>query len=266
MVKYLNALRNLQENFSSFIFDGADNGFDRAIKADGLTGTRRLQVYHNSVYANKVNALIAVFPVIYRLVGDEFFRYMAREYIKAHPLVSGDLHDFGGRVTSFIQCFTPAASLVYLSDVAELEWAYHEVFHAAECNKFDLSKLQQLNEQQYDQLTFRLNPASYLLSSNYPVLDIWQANQSGISSDEGTEKGDVDLDADGSTLLIIRRNLNVEFELLTKGEYVFLYTLQQGHNFSQACGYAVEADSNCAVAHCLQKYVLENTIIDFAVN
>ena len=273
----MNALRELQQGFAGIVFDEADNGFDQAIKADGLTGARRLQIYHNSTYINLIDALIAVFPVIHRLVGDEFFRHMAREYIPAHPSVSGNLHDFGNQFASFISGFAAASELVYLPDVARLEWAYHVVFHAAECAYFDVSKLHQISEQQHGQLTFALNPASRLLSSDYPVLAIWQANQfvqdvlmpsstgKCESGSDNLDESGVDLDAGGSKILIIRRNRQVEFEPLSKGEYVFVHALAQGENFLTACELTVQADAECAVEQYVQIHVQAKTIIDFAV-
>lgn len=261
----MNTLRELQQGFAGAVFDEADNGFDQAVKADGLTGARRLQIYHNSTYIGLIDALIAVFPVIHRLVGDEFFRYMARAYMQAHPPASGNLHDFGDQFATFISGFAPASELIYLPDVARLEWAYHAVFHAAECAYLDVSGLHQLSEQQYEQLTFRLNPASRLLTSDYPVLAIWQANQADSPEENSVEENRVELDAGGSKILVIRRNRQVEFESLCDGEYSFLQALATGKNFSMACELSIQAEPAFEVGQYFQGHVQSKTIIDFAV-
>jgi len=256
----MSALRDLQQGFAGAVLDDASDGFDQAVIANGLTGARRLQIYHNNFYISLTDALVAVYPVISRLVGDEFFRYMARAYIQAHPSVSGNLHDFGDQFALFINGFAPASELVYLSDVAKLEWAYHVVFHAAECAYFDVAKLHQISEQQYEQLTFSLNPASRLLTSDYPILTIWQANQADNFDDSG-----IDLNTGGSKILVIRRNRQVEFESLSNGEYVFLEALAQGINFSTACKLSIQADPECTVEQYFQNHVQAKTIIDFVV-
>jgi Putative DNA-binding domain len=46
---------------------------------------RRFAVYRNNVVAGLVDALARRFPVVCRLVGDEFFRAMARVYATARP-------------------------------------------------------------------------------------------------------------------------------------------------------------------------------------
>ncbi len=257
----MNALHKLQLDFVSAVFDDADKAFSQTIKADGLTGARRLQVYHNNIFISLTAALEAVYPVIYRLVGDEFFRYMAGEYIHQYPSRSGDLHDFGDKFATFIDDFEAASTLVYLSDVARLEWAYHVVFHAAECVYLDVTGLHQVREEQYPDLVFSLNPASQLLASPYPVLAIWQANQDGATN---TDSG-VDLDSGGSRLLVIRRNRQVEFESLSHGEYEFLDALAHGKNFSVACESALQAEPEFSIDHCFQKHVQTKTLIDFSV-
>ena len=257
----MSALHKLQLDFISAVFDDVDKAFSQTIKADGLTGARRLQVYHNNIFISLTAALEAVYPVIYRLVGEEFFRYMAGEYIHQHPSRSGNLHDFGDKFATFIDNFEPAGTLVYLSDVARLEWAYHVVFHAAECGYLDVTGLHQVKEDQYPDLVFSLNPASQLLASSYPVLAIWQANQEDANN---TDAG-IDLDAGGSRLLIIRRNRQVEFESLSHGEYEFLHALACGKSFSVACELALQAEPGFSIDHCFQKHVQTKTLIDFSV-
>ena len=132
-------LRELQLGFAAAVLDDAGDGFARHIRAAGLTGARRLQIYRNNVALNLTGALEAAYPVVRRLVGEEFFRYAAARYIARHPSRSGDLHEFGESFPAFLETFGPVAGLVYLPDVARLEWAIHQVFHAASHPPLDAS-------------------------------------------------------------------------------------------------------------------------------
>jgi len=51
-----------------------------------------LEVYRNNYRGNLHDALAGAYPVIRQLVGDEFFRYMARKFIEQYPSRSGNLH------------------------------------------------------------------------------------------------------------------------------------------------------------------------------
>jgi hypothetical protein len=209
-------LRELQERFAQAVLGRDDTVLGQHVLANGMTGgmtgARRLQVYRNNTLASLTEALAAVYPVVRRLVGEAFFGYTAREYILAHPSVSGNLHDFGGEFAAFLARFPGAAELVYLPDVARVEWAYHQVFHEADPPPLDLAALAGVSPEHYGALRFRLHPASRLLTSPYPVLRIWAVNQEGFEGDQT-----VDLAEGGVKLLVIRRGLEVMLEPLSEG-------------------------------------------------
>ena len=213
----MRSLHDLQAAFTQALLNPMSDCCVDGIRANGLSGARRLQVYRNNVFANLTDALRTVYPVIHHLVGEEFFRRAAQQYIHDYPSTSGNLHEFGHCFADFIQSFPGAAELLYLSDVAHLEWAYHQVFHAAEERPMDPTLLAAIPREQWCDLKFKLNPASCLLDSEYPILRIWQANQTSYTGHRG-----VDLREGGVRVLIIRRQLQVELRPLALGEYKLL--------------------------------------------
>src|SRR6266545_6393061 len=83
----------------------------------------RFAVYRNNVLAGLTSALAARFPVVQRLVGNEFFRDMARVYVTVEPPRSPLLMHYGETFAAFIDGFEPAAPIPYLGDIARLEMA-----------------------------------------------------------------------------------------------------------------------------------------------
>src|SRR5882724_11757797 len=55
----------------------------------------RLGLYRNTVRSNFIDSLHSSFPVIWRLVGEDYFRQTAREFHRLHPSHSGDLTHVG---------------------------------------------------------------------------------------------------------------------------------------------------------------------------
>lgn len=256
----MSSLRKLQQDFGEYVFDNTSNDLDLQVRNDGLSGERRLQIYHNNVYTSLTEALMSVYPVVERLTGNEFFTFMAHNYIASYPSVSGNLHDFGSHFADFVASVDAVKELVYLPDVARLEWAYHWVFHAASSCCLDVIRLGQISEDQYDHLVFELNPASRLVRSEYPVFSIWKANQ----QEQGKEDA-VDLHEGASMVLVIRRDQQVEFESLAVGEYAFLKSLSLGESFLMACEAAQLAEPECAVDEIFQTHVMVKTLVDFTV-
>lgn len=142
----------------------------------------RSGLYRRSVRANRLAALAAVYPVVRRLVGADFFAACAEVFARAHPSRSGDLHGFGAELGSFLEGYTPATALAYLADVARLEWALHESYHAADAPPFDFASLAAVPPQRHGDVRLRLHPAVRLLRPAFPVVAIWEANQPGCDA------------------------------------------------------------------------------------
>ncbi len=80
-------------------------------KGDAAHTRERLAIYRGNMNANAARALAATYPIICKLVGDEFFGGVARAYCRQHPSVSGDLNELGAHLADFIGAFPPAQSL-----------------------------------------------------------------------------------------------------------------------------------------------------------
>src|SRR5438445_13075963 len=90
---------------------------------DALAPAARVAVYRHHVLTSLTAALEATFPVVVRLVDVRFFRYAADRYVRAHPPGGPCLFEYGASVPEFLAAFPPCRHLVYLADVARLEWA-----------------------------------------------------------------------------------------------------------------------------------------------
>jgi hypothetical protein len=138
---------------------------------------RRFNVYRNNVYAGLIGVLEARYPAVLRLVGDDFFRAMARIFVDRSPPRSAVLLDYGAGFPEFLRTFQPVADEPYLPDIALLEWSMHKGRHAADCATLRASDVAALG---YGGSTARveLAPAIALVTSAYPVFSIWRANTS----------------------------------------------------------------------------------------
>jgi hypothetical protein len=221
---------------------------------------RRFEVYRNNVFSNFTEALRAVYPVIERLVGTEFFTHAARRYARETPSTSGDLHRFGDRFPEFLAAHPACRDLVYLPDIARLEWSMHEAFHAAGHAPLDLARLAAVDPERWDALMFRLHPACRLLASPYPVHRIWQVNQT-----DATETASVDLGEGGVRLLIARPKLSVEIEVVSTAAFSALDALARGETLKSAFETAQGQDAAFDPGVFLRGRALAHTLVDFCL-
>ena len=257
----MNRLHELQRQFRDALLGNETHLLDSHIRGDGLAIDLRLGIYRNNVFTNLREALRTLFPVIEKLVGNAFFDYAADEYTRRYPSPAGDLNQFGEHLARFFAEFEPAAGLPYLPDVAQLEWLAHQVYHADDHRGFDFARLSAIAPERYGNLHFRLNPASALFASTYPVHRIWQVNQSGYTGDDV-----VDLNAGGVKLLIERRTGLIELRCLSMGEWSLLTALAADADFASACAQALQAEPDINLSATLSGLVTHATLVDFRVH
>ncbi|MFP5375122.1 MAG: DUF2063 domain-containing protein [Gammaproteobacteria bacterium] len=208
----------------------------------GADPARRFAVHRNNLVVSLVDALAEAFPVARALVGERFFRAMARARVLADPPRSPILAEYGEGFAGFIAGFAPAAGVAYLADVAALEQLRVRAFNAADAEPVATATLGAL-AQDPDRLVaarLRLHPAAHWLSSAYPVLSIWSAHQ-GLDDPAGADLGRVDL-ARAEVVLVARdRGLAVHCSALPAGAVALLDALRAGQALGDACAAAFAA-------------------------
>lgn len=251
-------LSDVQEQFVDAVLNG-NGDVNARIRPGCLTALQRLSVYRNNVFAGLSEALRDGFPVVHRLVGGDFFDAMAREFIRRHPPQSGCLLGYGAAFPEFVERFEAARRLLYLPDVARLEWAYHESFHAPDAVPAVPADLATLAASHYREVRLRLHPAVRLLASNWPVLRIFGVNQPDHAGDST-----VDLDREGSCrVLVARPGMDVAFHPLTPGEFVFLSALGRDAGLTGAFEEAIASDSGFDLTEALMRGFGRGVFSDF---
>ena len=145
----------------------------------GQSSAKRFNVYRNNVTTGLCRALADNFPAIRSLVGSEFFQAMAVEFVRACPPNSPLMAGYGLALPDFLAQFPPTQPLGYLPDVARLELAIRQSYHAGDHDPKAGARLGTLDEARLMQTRLRLAPSFRLLISDWPVLDIWNAALSG---------------------------------------------------------------------------------------
>ena len=84
----LRSLSDVQADFAAALRDPAIPPPAGVVGPDGGPAPRRFAVYRNNVLVALGNALAGAFPAVGRIVGEEFFRAMARNYVLETPPTS----------------------------------------------------------------------------------------------------------------------------------------------------------------------------------
>jgi hypothetical protein len=146
------------------------------VNPDGKTANKRFDVYRNNVAVGLSDALEAAFPVVRKLVGDEFFRAMAGVYLRKHPPKTPLMMFYGDAMPQFLARFTPTQSIGYLPDIARIELAMRHAYHAADAKPIAAEALTDFAPDALMGVRLRIAPATRTVTSHYPIHAIYRAN------------------------------------------------------------------------------------------
>jgi hypothetical protein len=194
------------------------------IEGGGLQPEARLRIYRNHAILTLTEALKATFPVVCRLVDERFFCYAAHEYIGESLPSRPCLAEYGDTFPDFLANFPACRELVYLADVARLEWAVNLALHAEAAEPADRSILRSSDP------ALTLDPSLHLVASQWPIERIWRANQPG--GGDGDEV--INLDAGGAWLLVFRRSDRVVINGIEESAHAFLHAIARGARLAEA--------------------------------
>lgn len=146
---------------------------------NGSDPTVRLDVHRNTVVGSLVDALADTFPVVQAVVGEACFRAVACAYVRAEPPLSPVLAHHGERFAQWLAGLAPLATLPWLPDLARLEHARVQAFHAAEAPGCTAARLGAALAQPecLPGLVLPLQPCVQVLASRWAVVSLWAAHQ-----------------------------------------------------------------------------------------
>lgn len=222
-------------DFQKSMRDQALDRIERRLLVDELkddhpfSPEERLEIYRNNTLLGLTDALAAAYPVVQRLVGEDFFAMLARDFMHAYPPKRAPMLMYGTEMPMFIAGYSPAAGLPYLADVARLEAAWNHAYHAEEAEPLSPELLQALPQDQLGDVLLSLHPSLRFVGSDYPILDIWQANQLEVPQDQV-----IDLDAGAQRLIVYRPEAEVFIRRLSGAAFSFLMALGAGQTLQTA--------------------------------
>ena len=244
---------DMQTEFAAALRSQANGVPGRLKGAAQGRAERRFAVYRNTVAAGLIEALAGRFPVVERLVGQDFFRAMAHAYVTQEPPRSPLLFQYGGSFADFIAGFVLAAPLPYLRDMARLEYAQGLAYHAADRGPLPPASFAARDRGRLADFRVELHPSVFIVGSSHPVISIWLANQAETVTPlrhRGAEAA-----------LVSGPLLDVETRRLQPGTDAFLSALQASARISEAVRAGDAASPSFSAAEALATLIGANIAV-----
>jgi hypothetical protein len=208
-------------------------------------------VYRNTVMKGCIDALEANFPAVARVVGNDWFRSAAAEYVRARPPRDARLLAYGDQgFGAFLQALPSAAALPWLASVARLDTLWRAVHVAGDA---PLLHAHALAGQAPDALAERVlapHPAAcWAWFDDAPIASLWSRNRA-------SQPADAELVWQGEGLLLTRPAGAVQWQPLTRAGCALLDACADGLALGVAAEQALQAqpetDLALLLAHLLQ--------------
>lgn len=203
--------------------------FGKSLNRQGKSpGVKRIAVYADGYIARMHEGLVETFPAVKRILGDAEFLALAHLYAEAFPSEEYSLNQAGKHFPRFVGKSSYTKKLSFLKDLAELEWKIRESFHAFEKDPADLEKLKELPPEAWQKLKFIFQPTVFLVRSQWPILDIWNARSQPLG------KININLVDRPQNVFIHRQDLIVRCELMGPQEADLLQSLLSGRSLGRS--------------------------------
>lgn len=203
-----------------------------------------LAVYRNGFRRACIDALIANHPATARLVGEDWLRSAAAEYLQHELPTEASLMRYGDGLPDFLAGLPSTAGLPWLGAVCRLDRLWLDAHQAADAQAVDAAALARLAPSALGALRLRPLPsARWTWHADTPAFAIWQAARAG--TDEAA-LAELPWQPDGA--LLVRPGDTVEWHALGRGGCAFLDACARRQPLVEASALALDAEPGCAIA------------------
>ncbi|MBI3230166.1 MAG: DUF692 family protein [Burkholderiales bacterium] len=246
----------LQQNFGAALFDlDRLDGVLPFCRSPADIVTRRFRFYRGNLRGNWAAAMGNAYPILKKLVGDEFFTGLVNEYGQRYPSSDANLNVFGAQFDEFLRDFKHVVQYPYFPDVARLEWAMHMAYYEIDVEAVSMQQVAALAPEELDASRFDLNPVCRLLSLQYDAAGIWQAHQHDPVLDFPDP-----LQRDNH-VLIVRPQWLAQPLTVSHAAYTALSLIQQGSALGDALDAALEVDEEFPFIEQLQLWLQQKVLV-----
>jgi hypothetical protein len=242
-------LRELQAAVAAYLAGEPRADLEAAVIGDSIPAAARLRVHRHHVRDSLTAVLVATFPTVQAVVGEDFFRRLAHAFVEATLPVQPVLAEYGAGFPDFLGAHQSAGELPYLADVARLDGALNAAFHAPPGRRLAAADLAGLPADGLLSMRLALASGATVLGSVYPLDGIWRASQPGAPDDP------VGLDEGGVRLLVLRQEDDAAFVRLIPGEATFLACVVEGKALEAAADAAFRVDSTFDLSACFARFI-----------
>jgi hypothetical protein len=214
------------------------DGLDAVVLGDErLSASERVDIYASMYFYRLLDVLKEDYPATLAILGDDNFHNLVTGYLLEYPPSEPSVFYCGRYLSRFLGGHNMGKERPDISDLAALERATVEVFHAADAPALDPSAMRAIPADQWASTRLRTHPASTILALDYAVVDLLRAFEDGRELPTPNTRT--------VKVLVSRRDSRVSYCEIEPVEDRALEAASHGISFAELCE-IVAADSAAA--------------------
>ncbi len=225
----MSELEYLQKNFQNLVEEGGEDFKQNVVGDSKEFINTRIAIYYDGYRLRLAGVLMADYPGLHTLMGDEQFETLCQKYIKAYPSDHFSARYFGRFMLPFLSTVSPYKEQPMLADMASFEWMVGEVLDAEDADLFSLEQLQDISPARWPTLTISLHPSYREAPLTWNAPKFWTEVKAEKNPDLPTKY------SEPVNWILWRKGVEVYFRSLKKDEAWVLQAVLEGHNFSEIC-------------------------------
>jgi hypothetical protein len=241
-------LASFQRAFGRALLDGSS----------ALPFATAVAIHRNTVMKGLIDALAANYPTVAQLVGEDWFRACALEYVGRYPTRSPVLAVCGAEFPHFLAQFPPAGELPYLAEVARIDRMWVEAHTSADATVLTAASLARLAPDALAAGRMTLHPAARFATVRHSAATIWIHHRTARANDALTVTGDEE------GILLTRPRGAVEHTTVACSAVALLEQLRAGTTLAVAIAAALEADADLDVTGTLARSLAAGAFTQFS--
>ena len=203
-------------------------GLSKIIVGDKrLSSVERVDIYANMYFYRLLEVLQEDFPATLAVLGADRFHNLVTGYLIEYPPAHFSIMYAGRHLADFLRDHPLRDEFPFIADLARLERALIEVFHAVDARPLDNEQMRAIAPENWPSLKLALHPAIEFLQLDWKVPEVLRAVECGQ---------ELRTPARDNMNILVWRNRNVaHYREIDAGERDLLGAIAKGISFANMC-------------------------------
>lgn len=137
----------------------------------------RLAIYGDGYFLRIVDVLANNLSSVCNVIGEHDFKHhLAREYLVKYPSTHKCIDNIGEFMPGFIARHPLGRRYPFLTDLARLDWAFHESYFSDDWPLLDPRTLERIPEKKWPRARIVLDAAVRLIDIRWDLVALWRAD------------------------------------------------------------------------------------------